>query len=106
MKWQNGALLAAAVLINGCAWVDLTERGRTVRVMQSHEVMGCKKLGNTTVTVAETVGGLKRQPHIVANNLETLARNAGADMQGDTVVAASPVNEGRQKFDVYQCGGN
>lgn len=106
MKWQYGVVLATAILFSGCAWVELTDQGRAVRVMQSHEVMGCRKLGNTTVTIADKVGGLQRQPHIIANNLETLARNAAADMQGDTVVAASPVTEGRQKFDVYRCNGN
>jgi len=105
MKSQYILFLAAAILFNGCAWVDLTETGRAVRVMQSHEVMGCKSLGHTTVTIADKVGGMQRQQHIVANNLETLARNAAADMQGDTIVAASPIKDGKQKFDVYKCVG-
>ena len=64
-------------------------------------MVSCKKLGNTSVSVAD----LHRQPHIIADNLQTLARNAAAEMHGDTVVAASEVEEGKQKFNVYRCIG-
>jgi hypothetical protein len=49
------------------------------------------------------VAGVERKPTKVANELATLARNEGALLGGDTVVAEGSVAEGRQVFGVYDC---
>ena len=105
MKQVVIGLLSAAFLLSGCAWVELTPQGKKVRVLSEAEVVSCKKLGTTTANVADKVGGLERKPHIIADNLETLARNAAADMKGDTIVPISAIEEGKQKFGVYRCVG-
>lgn len=105
MKKGFYGLFIAAFITSGCAWVDLSAGGKKVRVLSKEEVTSCKSLGKTTASVADKVAGLKRQPHIVAENLETLARNAAAEMKGDTIVVASPIEQGKQVFNVYRCVG-
>ena len=105
MKQAVILLVGAVFLLSGCAWVELTPGGEKVRILSESEVGSCKKLGNTSVNVADKVAGMQRQPHIIADNLQTLARNAAAEMHGDTIVAASKVEEGTQKFNVYRCIG-
>jgi len=103
MKLKLLVILLSFVLIGGCSWIDLTAEGKNVRVMGRHDVAGCKLIGNTTATVTDTVAGLKRKEHIIKDNLETLARNAAANMGGDTIVPESKIENGKQTFNVYKC---
>ncbi|MGD8783677.1 MAG: DUF4156 domain-containing protein [Thioalkalispiraceae bacterium] len=96
-------ILFSLVLLSGCSWIELTAQGDKVRVLARNEVAGCKYVGKTTATVTDKVIGLKRKEHIVRENLETLARNAAANMGGDTIVAETQIEQGKQTFNVYQC---
>ena len=97
--------IALLTLLSACSWVELNTEGKKVRVLSEQEVSSCKHIGSTTANVKDEVIGLERKPHIVEENLEILARNAAAEMGGDTVVAASPVKDGSRKFKVYKCVG-
>ena len=44
-----------------------------------------------------------RLPEHMMEELKLLARNSAVDLQGDTVVAITPVAGGRQTFAVYRC---
>ena len=95
-----------AILVMGLKWVKLTPEGEKVRVLQASEVASCRKLGKTTVSVrAKIIGSWKRKEKKVKRDLEYQARNsAAADFKGgDTIVAISDVEEGKQKFNVYKC---
>lgn len=93
-------LLAAT----GCSWVSLTRNGDNVRVVSASEVRGCKNIGQTTVSLRDTlVGEIKRNPHAVARELATLGRNSAAEMGGDTIISASEITNGNQSFTVYKC---
>lgn len=92
--------------LTACAWVELTEGGKKIRVLSASEVTSCKHLGQTTANVADKVGGLQRKEHIVQENLEMLARNSAAEMGGDTIVAASDIKDGKRTYRVYKCIGN
>jgi len=95
-----------AILIMGLKWVKLTPEGEKVRVLEAGEIASCRKLGKTTVSVrANIVGNWKRKEKKVKRDLEYQARNsAAADFEGgDTIVAISDVEEGKQKFNVYKC---
>lgn len=94
-------LVVSAFLLSACSWVELTPEGKKIRVLSASEVSTCKKLGNTSVSVAD----LNRKDEVIADNLETLARNAAGEMHGDTIVPVSKVEEGKQKFAVYRCVG-
>lgn len=90
-------------LLAGCTWVKLTPEGEKVRVLSSTEVNTCKKLGKTVVSVRAVVAGIKRDKDKVKEELETLARNHAIDLEGDTVVPASSIENGQQTFWIYRC---
>lgn len=99
------ALMLCAALTVGCAWVKLTPEGESVRVASPDAVGSCVREGKVTVSLKNRVAGFERKPTKVADELATLARNEGALLGGDTVVAESTVADGRQVFGVYRCRG-
>ena len=105
MKIKSLLLVAAVLGLMACSWVKLTPGGEKVRILSQAEVTNCKSIGKTTANVADKVAGLERKQHVVKENLEALARNAAADMGGDTIVPAEPIHDGKQTFDVYRCVG-
>jgi hypothetical protein len=105
MRIKSLLLVAAGLGLMSCSWVKLTPGGDKVRVLSQAEVASCKKLGKTMVSVADKIAGLQRKDKVVEENLVDLARNAAADMKGDTIVPATPIQDGKQTFDVYRCVG-
>lgn len=103
MRIKSLILVAAALGLMACSWVKLSPGGEKVRILAQTEVANCKKLGKTNVTVADKVVGLERKEKAIQENLNVLARNAAADMGGDTIVPATPIQDGKQTFDVYRC---
>jgi hypothetical protein len=87
----------------GCAWVKPTPEGEFVRVMTADAVVDCERKGKVTVSLRDRVAGFDRKASKVAKELTTLARNEGALLGGDTVVAETSVTEGRQVFGVFKC---
>lgn len=103
-KMQTTFVLVTLVtLIPSCTWVKVTPDGAKVRVATAREVGNCERKGEVTASLKSRVGAFERKPGKVAGELETLARNEGAEMGGDTVVAESNVKEGRQDFSIYRC---
>ncbi|MGE0372722.1 MAG: DUF4156 domain-containing protein [Gammaproteobacteria bacterium] len=95
---------AMCVLLQACAWVELTPAGEKTRVLSAAEVAHCKRLGTTTASVKAEVAGIERAPERVQEELESLARNsAAADLKGDTVVPIGKPKDGKQVFEVYRC---
>lgn len=105
VRKMAGVVLVAALLPGCASWVDLTAQGEKVRVLELSEVATCKKLGETTVSLASKVAGMNRSEKQVQEELRRLARNSGAEINGDTVVPMSDAVEGIQKFAVYKCVG-
>jgi len=99
-------LLMAAGMLSACSFVELTKEGGNVRLIEKGEVTGCKYLGQVTASVTDRVGIFGRKDESVQENVNTLARNAAAELGGDTVKAAENIKDGKQKFDVYRCMPN
>ena len=98
-------LLASAAFVQACTWVKSTPEGQQVRVAQKSEIGAwCERKGEVASILKSRIAGVERSPTKVAGELETLARNEGALMGGDTVVAESEIKDGRQLFGVYRCG--
>ena len=76
-----------------------------MRVLDASEVSTCKALGNSTVSLLAKVAGINRNEEQVTKELSMLARNAAAEMGGDTVVPISAVKDGKRSFTVYKCIG-
>lgn len=100
-----GTTLAAtlALAAAGCTWVKPTEKGAAVRVASESQVAGCRKLGSTTTQVLAKVLFFARSEKTMTAELATLAQNEAANMGGNTIVPVSPIENGRQDFDVYSC---
>jgi len=97
------AAFAVVAVLGACTWVKTTPAGDTVRVASAADVTACERKGKVTVSLRNRVAGVERKPTKVAEELATLARNEGAGLGGDTVVAETDVSEGSQVFGVYDC---
>lgn len=96
--------MAAVVLVlSACTWVEPTAQGEKVRVLSAEEVTKCKKVGQTTVSLLAKLAGIERNAQKVQEELNILARNSAVELDGDTVVPISPVEDGKQTFAVYRC---
>ncbi len=94
---------AVALLTAGCSWVKLERGAEGVRLVEPSMVTNCERLGTTTTSVRERVAGVERSPGKVEAELADLARNSAWDMNGDTIVADGPVQDGEQRFIIYRC---
>ena len=102
---STARVVVLAGLLNACTWVKTTPEGEPVSVATADAVSDCVRKGKVTVSLKNRVAGVERKPTKVATELATLARNEGAQLGGDTVVAETPVSDGSQVFGVYQCKG-
>lgn len=93
----------AAVLLAGCEWAPLTREGEGVTVARPEHVQACRRLGETKAKVKSEIAGVARSADTVAEELQNLARNAAAGMNGDTVVPVGQPVWGEQRFTVYRC---
>lgn len=84
-------------------WVELSDSGAVVRVAAAHEVGTCERLGRTTAKGVDKLLGANRLDHVVERELQDMARNEAAGIGGDTIVADTPITDGRQSFVVYRC---
>jgi len=104
--WKSVTVFVVALLgTTSCTpWVPLERNGDNVRVVSSTETQGCKNIGQTKVSLRDTlVGTLKRDERKVAKELTILGRNSAAEMGGDTITPASEISNGNQSFNVFKC---
>lgn len=86
-----------------CTWVDLSEDGTQVQLVSSERAKQCELLGSTTVSVLDNVGPVARKKSKVREELERLAKNEAALMEGNALTSTTDVSNGMQSFDVYRC---
>ncbi len=95
--------VGSLLLVAGCSFVELKPQALKVRTLASQEVRSCKHLGKVTATTLAEVGPIPRSVDDVSEELENLARNHAASMNGDTIVAVSPLTSGERTYAVYRC---
>jgi hypothetical protein len=95
--------LLAGVVLAGCVFVQPTAEGKKVRILTAGEVDRCRSLGTLTSQVADRAGPSPRSREAVQEDVLVNAKNAAADMGGDTIVPASDLEGGKQVFQVYRC---
>lgn len=100
---RSAAVLAAGVLVAGCSFVKLTPQAEKVVVLSEQEVLRCEHIGQTTVSLMDKLAGVERDRAKVQNELNTLARNSAAEVNGDAVVAEGAIEDGKQRFGIYRC---
>lgn len=103
MRLHSTVICGLILGLTACSWVTLTPSGEKARVLDPEDVVHCRKVGATTVTTRAQVANVYRSQGKVAEELQILARNAAADLGGDTVVPQGPAVDGKQTFDVYKC---
>lgn len=94
---------SAALLLAGCNWVQLTGSGAGVRLATVNDIGNCTRVGRTLVHTVSRITVVQRGGDKQQNELITLARNEGADLGGNVVVAESTISDGEQTFGVYRC---
>jgi len=95
--------LFGLLLLPGCAFVSLAPEAEAVRMVDEQAAAGCKELGTTRVEVLDKVGFISRSSQKVSDELDTLARNAAIDLQGNAVVPSGPIAEGKRSYRVLRC---
>ena len=100
---RGGLVLCAGLALAGCSWVSLSEGGKAVRVAEPKGVSGCQTKGHATAQTRDKLWIFARREPSIREELESLARNEAAQMGGDAITAAGPIERGRQTFDVYRC---
>lgn len=99
-----GSTVLAAALLSGCNWLPVTPEGSQIKLEPSAQaVRQCEKKGTINVTVKDRFGVMKRGADIVAEEAETMARNDATAMGGNTIVAETQLQDGRQQYGVYAC---
>ena len=96
-------LLTLSFAGSGCSWVNLSENAQKVRVLDSNEIASCKKKGKTVASVKYEILGVARDEKKMASELATIARNEAPELGADTVVAMTPIEQGRRTFYLYKC---
>ncbi|MCK9366607.1 MAG: DUF4156 domain-containing protein [Metallibacterium scheffleri] len=101
------ATLAATLLLGGCASfnVHLTPAAHGVVAAYVDSVAGCTQVGTATVSVSDHIGPFARDNLTVRDELEVLARNAGAGLGANTVKPLGPPVNGQQQWGAYNCRG-
>jgi len=95
--------IITVLLITGCTWLHLTSEGELVQKVTAADVEECKRIGEATVSVKDTIVGISRSSAKMAEELLILGQNAASEMGGDTIVQASDIEGGEQTFNVYKC---
>ncbi|MFT5399511.1 MAG: hypothetical protein ACI822_001444 [Gammaproteobacteria bacterium] len=96
-------LLAVVVGLSSCATLRLTGEGERIRVLNPAEVNSCRELGQTRASVTPLIFGIDRPIETISKELQMVARNSAVKLEGDTIVALTVIDEGKQTFVVYKC---
>jgi len=96
-------LAVSALALSACSWIQPLPGAFSVALLPANEVTNCKKLGSTHASVASKVGFYQRDFDAVKKDLISIARNEAVNMRGDTIVATSPLENGKMDFAIYRC---
>lgn len=89
--------------LTACTFIDMKPGAEAIVLASESGVTDCKKLGTSTGSVVHRAAGFDRLPEVVADELERLARNAAVDAGANTLVALTPVSEGKRTYGMYSC---
>jgi len=100
---KASVLTLSALMLASCSWVEIAPNGESVRVITAKQAAICKKVGKVTVSLKDKIAGIERSREKVRTELETLARNNAAEMNGNAIIPADESLDGKQTFSVYRC---
>ena len=103
VRWFIVTAALVAGVSSGCTWVQPHAGAESIRASNAADVRRCEQIGSTTAQTADTLFIFNRRDVKIRSELVALARNEALKMGGNTIVAASPIREGEQVFNVYRC---
>ncbi len=89
--------------VAGCSLFRSVQEADDVRVVHTADVQDCTEIATTEVSLTPGTMESHRSDEDVAGALETLAREAAAQIGGNTAVARSEIDNRSQLFTVYRC---
>ncbi len=96
-------MMLVTALLASCTWVKPTAEAVQVRILYHNQIEQCKRIGQATVSVLDSIAFIPRSEQQISEELETLARNSAAEIHGDSAVAISKIIDGEQVFNIYKC---
>lgn len=91
------------ITLIGCSFISLDSQARDVIVSTDKTSLSkCKFLGKTTVSLWSKATTFQSDETVVTQ-LDTLARNQAASMDGNVVAADSEISNGQRTYRVYKC---
>jgi hypothetical protein len=96
-------LILVLTTTSGCTWVEVSEEGQLVQLLDESAVTECQRVGRVTAISREKVLGVKRNTDKLMMELSSIARNNAVSMQGNAIVPAGSVEGNEQVFIVYKC---
>ena len=103
MKLKLVLPVVGAFAVSACTFVKLNPQAEDVLVLKPHQTRECEQLRRSTSQVLDKIWFVHRNQDAMAEELETLARNTAADLGGNAVAADSDIENGRQRFIIYNC---
>lgn len=97
-----GTLLVSGMM-TGCTFVKLAPNAEDVLVLKPYQARECEQVRRTTSQVMNKIGFVNRNPEAMAEELATLARNTAVESGGNAVVPDSEIENGKQRFIIYNC---
>jgi hypothetical protein len=95
-----------AMALAACSFVSLTPQAENVTVSpKASTLSSCKFLGNTNVSIWSKADTFQSQKS-AESQLDILARNQAATMNGNTVAPTTEINNGQREYGVYNCPTN
>ena len=102
-KLAKSILIINLLFITACTWVTLMPEAESVQVSTAGGIVDCQKKGQASVSLKDSVIGIKRGTKQVKKELTILGKNSALNIGGNAIVPASEIKDGKQTFDVYTC---
>ncbi len=98
--------ISVATLTACASFVSLNSQAKDVIVSPSPEALSrCKFIGNTTVSLWSKADTFQSD-NTTETQLNTLARNEAAKMNGNAVTSNSKIKDGQRTYRVYNCSAS
>ena len=97
----RATLILPMIALGACSFVDTVPGSE--RVVISHNIDNCKKLGETKVKVLSEIAGIDRSEDTMVEELNTLARNAAFEQGANTIKPIDQMSEGSRAYELYLC---
>ena len=111
MRVITKLFLVVLVFFTGCAGIfppwprpELAPGAEKIKVLSStKEATGCKRVGAIAGHATHAVGGIRRDPNIVREDIYVTAKNGTFFADGDTMAPVGRIEGGMQNFVAYKC---